>query len=308
MIVKVKEPQPAECPACAPGQVLFTYLHLAPTPHRRGAGGKRRRVHCLDGDGGQRAASRCSRRCPKWRAAWRSRPAPTSSRRRTAARASCSAACPACAPGKVVILGGGVVGTHAPRSRVGMGANVTVLDRSPDAMRRCGSSSARRCKTEFSTRDAVERHVVRGRPGDRRRPHPRCVAPKLVTAGMVRRCSRVRSSSTSRSTRAAASRRRAPTTHADPTYVVDGVIHYCVANMPGGVPRTSTFALNNATLPCGLALADKGWRPALAVDPHLRDGLNVALGQWSRARRRSPMTRWLSVRGSPGTVLAPLAH
>jgi alanine dehydrogenase len=183
------------------------------------------------------------------------------------------------APGKVVILGGGVVGTHAAMIALGMGADVTVLDRSPDAMRALWKQFGSALKTDFSSRVAVEHHVTGADLVIGGVLIPGASAPKLVSAAMIRK---MRPGSvvvdvaidqggcfeTSRAT-----------THAEPTYVVDGVVHYCVANMPGGVPHTSTFALNNATLPFTLALANKGWQRALAEDGHLRNGLNVAFGK-----------------------------
>jgi alanine dehydrogenase len=164
---------------------------------------------------------------------------------------------PGVAPGKVVILGGGVVGTHAAMIALGMGADVTVLDRSPDAMRALWKQFGTALKTDFSSRVAVEHHVTAADLVIGGVLIPGASAPKLVSAAMIRK---MRPGSvvvdvaidqggcfeTSRAT-----------THAEPTYVVDGVVHYCVANMPGGVPHTSTFALNNATLPFTLALANK---------------------------------------------------
>jgi alanine dehydrogenase len=132
-------------------------------------------------------------------------------------------------------------------------------------------------QTVFSTADAIERHVER-RTADRRRLIAGAAAPKLVTRAMIARMQPARSSSMSRSTRAVL-RDVASDDARRPTYIVDGVVHYCVANMPGGVPRTSTYALNNVTLPYVIAIADKGWKRALADDVHLRQGLNVALGK-----------------------------
>jgi alanine dehydrogenase len=185
---------------------------------------------------------------------------------------------PGVAPGRVVILGGGVVGSHAAMIALGMGADVTVLDRSPDAMRGLWRQFGAVLKTEFSTRDALDRHVTRADLVIGGVLVPGASAPKLVTADMIRRMQPGSVVVDVAIDQGGCFETSHATTHADPTYVVDGVVHYCVANMPGGVPRTSTFALNNATLPFGLALADKGWRQALRDDAHLRDGLNVALG------------------------------
>ena len=182
-------------------------------------------------------------------------------------------------PAKVVILGAGMVGTHATHIAVGMGADVWVIDRSPEVIEAHWQQFGRSTNSVFSRRDALDRHVLEADLVIGGVLIPGAAAPKLVTSDMV---SAMKPGSvivdvaidqggcceTSRAT-----------THADPTYVVDNVVHYCVANMPGGVPRTSTYALNNATLPHVLTLANKGWRQALRDDPHLRHGLNVHAGQ-----------------------------
>ena len=186
---------------------------------------------------------------------------------------------PGVAPGKVVILGGGVVGTHAAMIAVGMGADVTVLDRNPEAMVALWKQFGAQLKTEFSTHDAVERLVTRADLVIGGVLIPGASAPKLVTRDMIRKMQPGSVVVDVAIDQGGCFETSRPTTHAEPTYVVDGVVHYCVANMPGGVPRTSTFALNNATLPFVLALADKGWRRALADDAHLRDGLNIAFGK-----------------------------
>ncbi|MGA0025821.1 MAG: alanine dehydrogenase, partial [Burkholderiales bacterium] len=182
-------------------------------------------------------------------------------------------------PAKVVVLGGGVVGTHAIHIALGMGAEVWVLDRNPNVLRRLWEHYGGPLNTVFSTRDAVERHVATADLVIGGVLLPGAAAPKLVSAELVR-CMRPGSVvvdvaidqggcfETSR-----------PTTHKEPVYTVGGVIHYCVTNMPGAVPRTSAHALNNSTLPFVLALADKGLQRALADDPHLRNGLNVHRGQ-----------------------------
>ena len=177
---------------------------------------------------------------------------------------------------EVVILGGGVSGTHAATIALGMGANVTVVDRSPEVLRRLDSQFGTGVRTIFSTRTRIEELVQARRPRHRRRAgagrgraeagDPRHAGDDEARRG-DRRCRH-------RPGRLLP-RPRMPTTHSHPTYVVDGIVHYCVANMPGAVARTSTFALNNVTLPFMLALADKGWKKALTDDVHLRNGLNV---------------------------------
>ena len=178
-----------------------------------------------------------------------------------------------------MILGGGVVGTHAAMIALGMGADVTVLDRSPDAMALLWKQFGAPLKTEFSTHDAIERHVTRADLVIGGVLIPGASAPKLVTRDMIRRMQPGSVVVDVAIDQGGCFETSHPTTHAEPTYVVDGVVHYCVANMPGGVPRTSTFALNNATLPYALALATQGWRRALLSDAHLRNGLNIAFGK-----------------------------
>jgi alanine dehydrogenase len=186
---------------------------------------------------------------------------------------------PGVAPAKIVVLGGGVAGTHAVVISAGVQADVTVVDCSVKRLRELSAQFGGRVKTVYSTSQAIEQLVpqadvvigavlVAGAP-----------TPKLVTRETVARMkplSVIVDISIDQGGCVATSR---PTTHAEPTFVVDGVIHYCVTNMPGAVPRTSTYALTYATLPFVRALADHGWREALARDPHLARGLNVAEGK-----------------------------
>jgi alanine dehydrogenase len=182
-------------------------------------------------------------------------------------------------PAKVVVLGSGVVGTHATHIAVGMGADVWVIDNNADAIERHWAQFGRGTNTVFSTADAVERHVLEADLVIGGVLIPGAEAPKLVTAEMVKNMKpgavivdvAIDQGGCCETSRA--------TTHAEPTYVVDDVVHYCVANMPGGVPRTSTYALNNVTLPYAIALANKGAKQALLDDVHLRNGLNVHAGK-----------------------------
>ncbi|HYO81064.1 MAG TPA: alanine dehydrogenase, partial [Bryobacteraceae bacterium] len=179
----------------------------------------------------------------------------------------------------VVILGGGVSGTHATTIAVGMGAQVTVVDRSPDVLRRLSSQFGNAISTVYSTRAAIaelarEADLMIGAvliPG--------AAAPKLLNRDVLRTMKKGSVLVDIAIDQGGCFETSRPTTHSDPTYVVDDVVHYCVANMPGAVARTSTLALNNATLPFVLAVADKGWRVALSQDPHLLAGLNVCDGQ-----------------------------
>jgi alanine dehydrogenase len=280
MIVKVKEPQPDECKRLRPGQLLFTYLHLAPDPEQARALIASGAV-CIAYEtvtsprGGlpllapmSEVAGRMSVQAGAY---WLEKP--------QGGKGILLGGVPGVAPGRVVILGGGVVGTHAAMIALGMGADVTVLDRSPDAMRALWQQFGAPLKTEFSTHDAVERHVTHADLVIGGVLIPGASAPKLVSAAMIRKMQPGSVVVDVAIDQGGCFETSRPTTHADPTYLVDGVIHYCVANMPGGVPRTSTFALNNATLPSALALADKGWKRALTDDPYLRAGLNVAFGK-----------------------------
>ena len=280
MIVKVKEPQAGERRMLRPGQVLFTYLHLAPDPEQARdlvASG----AVCI----AYETVTSASGGLPLL--------APMSE---VAGRMSIQAGAyylekphgglgillggvPGVDPAKVVVLGGGVVGSHAIHIALGMGAEVWVLDRSTEVLRALWRQFGRPLNTVFSTHDAIERHVTTADLVIGGVLIPGASAPKLVSADLVRSMKKGSVIVDVAIDQGGCFETSRPTTHADPVYVVDGVTHYCVANMPGGVPRTSTFALNNATLPFVLALADKGWKRALQDDPHLREGLNVAFGK-----------------------------
>jgi alanine dehydrogenase len=279
MIVKVKEPQAAERKRLKPGQVLFTYLHLAPDPEQTedlvasdavciayetvtsATGGLPLLAPMSEVAG--RMAIQCGAHCLE---------------KASGGRGMLLGGVPGVEPAKVVILGGGVVGSNAAIMAVGMGAQVVVLDRSLDTLRGLVRQFGTRLETVYSTRDAVERHVLSADLVVGGVLIPGAAAPKLVTRDMIRRMKPGAVVVDVAIDQGGCFETSHPTTHADPTYVVDNVVHYCVANMPGGVPRTSTFALNNATLPYVLALADKGYRRALQDDPHLANGLNVHRG------------------------------
>ena len=276
MIVKVKEPQAVERARLRPGQVLFTYLHLAPDPDQA-----RDLV-----DSGATCIAYETVTSPRGGLPLLT---PMSE---VAGRLSIQAGAyflekahgglgvllggvPGVDPAKVVVLGGGVVGTHAIHIALGMGADVWVLDRNVDQLRRLWEQFDRPLNTVYSTRDAVERHVREADLVIGSVLIPGAAAPKLVTREHIRSMRPGAVVVDVAIDQGGCFETSRPTTHDDPVYVVDDVIHYCVANMPGAVPRTSAQALNNATLPFVLALADKGWRRALADDPHLKAGLNV---------------------------------
>jgi alanine dehydrogenase len=190
---------------------------------------------------------------------------------------------PGVAAAKVVILGGGVAGTNAARMAMGMEAYVTVLDKSLARLYELDMQFGAQLHTLFSTVETIEHEVLSADLVIGAVLVPGGAAPKLVTRDMVRRMRPGTVLVDIAIDQGGCFETSRPTTHAAPTYVEEGVIHYCVTNMPGAVARTSTFALNNATLPFALALADKGWRRALADDPHLRAGLNVHGGRITHA-------------------------
>jgi len=279
LIVKVKEPQSEECARLRPGQILFTYLHLAPDPEQTRALVASGAV-CIAYETVTSATGGLPLLAPMSEVAGRMavQAGAYFLEKPHGGKGILLGGVPGVAPGRVVIIGGGVVGSHAAMIALGMGADVTVFDRSPEALRGLWRQFGAALKTEFSTRDALDRHVTRADLVIGGVLVPGASAPKLVSADMIRRMQPGSVVVDVAIDQGGCFETSHATTHADPTYVVDDVIHYCVANMPGGVPRTSTLALNNATLPFGLAIADKGWRRALADNVHLRDGLNVALG------------------------------
>ena len=280
MIVKVKEPQTAECAMLREGQILFTYLHLAPDPEQAKALIASNAI-CIAYETVTSPRGGLPLLAPMSEVAGRMavQAGAFLLEKPHGGKGILLGGVPGVAPGKVVILGGGVVGTHAAMIALGMGADVTVVDRSPDAMAALWKQFGAPLKTEFSTHDAIERLVTRADLVIGGVLIPGASAPRLVSRDMIARMQPGSVVVDVAIDQGGCFETSHATTHADPTYVVDGVVHYCVANMPGGVPRTSTFALNNATLPYALALADKGWRRALVQDVHLRNGLNVAFGK-----------------------------
>jgi alanine dehydrogenase len=276
MIVKVKEPQLAECRMLRKGQVLFTYLHLAADLEQAKA---------LMASGATAIAYETVS-APDGSLPLLTPMSEVAGRMSVQVAASCLqkanggfgvllGGVPGVAPAKVVILGGGVSGTHAAEMAVGLGADVTVVDRSVRRLRELSALFTNRLKTAYSTAETVEQLVIDADVVVGAVLVVGAAAPKLVTRGMVKRMRPGAVMVDISIDQGGCFETSRPTTHADPTYLVDGVLHYCVTNMPGAVPRTSTFALTNATLPFVRALADLGWRDALARDPHLAGGLNV---------------------------------
>ena len=280
MIVKVKEPQAGERAMLRKGQILFTYLHLAPDPDQAKDLIASEAV-CIAYETVTSPTGGLPLLAPMSEVAGR-----------MAVQAGAYylekphgglgvllGGVPGVDPAKVVILGGGVVGSHACHIALGMGAEVWALDRNPAALNRLWAQFGRPLNTVFSTRDAIERHVAGADLVIGGVLIPGAAAPKLVSAELVRRMKPGAVVVDVAIDQGGCFETSRPTTHTDPTYIVDGVVHYCVTNMPGDVPRTSTLALNNATLPFVLALADQGWQRALTANPHLRNGLNVCKGK-----------------------------
>ncbi len=280
MIVKVKEPQAGERRMLRPGQILFTYLHLAPDPEQAAdlvAGG----AVCIAYETVTSPSGGLPLLAPMSEVAGRMaiQAGAYYLEKPHGGPGVLLGGVPGVDPAKVVVLGGGVVGSHACHIALGMGAEVWVLDRSNDVLRALWRQFGRPLNTVFSTRDAIERHVTSADLVVGGVLIPGASAPKLVSRELVARMKPGSVIVDVAIDQGGCFETSRPTTHAEPVYVVDGVTHYCVANMPGGVPRTSTFALNNATLPFVLALADRGWKAALAADPHLLAGLNIAFGK-----------------------------
>lgn len=279
MIIKVKEPQANECKMLKEGQTLYTYLHLAPDPEQ---------TKLL-------VASKAT--CIAYETVTDSRNtlpllAPMSE---VAGRMSIQAGAhylekahggsgtllggvPGVAPGKVLIIGGGVVGVNAAKMAMGLGADVTILDRSLNRLRELDDIFEGRLTTVYSTAEAIEYYSSRADLVIGAVLIPGAAAPKLLTREHIKNMKPGSVLVDVAIDQGGCFETSKATTHQDPVYIIDDVVHYCVANMPGGVARTSTMALNNATLPFGLALANKGPKQAMLEDSHLLNGLNVHKG------------------------------
>jgi len=280
LIVKVKEPLATERKKLRRGQVLFTYLHLAPdlqqTKDLIESG-----ATCIAYETVTSPTGGLPLLTPMSEVAGRLAPqvGANSLEKAQGGRGVLLGGVPGVPPAEVIILGGGVSGTHAATIAIGMGANVTVVDRSADVLRRLSAQFGPDVRTIFSTRDAIAQLVRRADLLIGAVLVPGASAPKLITREMVKTMKPGSVIVDIAIDQGGCSETSRPTTHSDPRYVEEGVIHYCVTNMPGSVARTSTFALNNVTLPFVLMLADKGWKGALRDDPHLREGLNVHEGK-----------------------------
>jgi alanine dehydrogenase len=280
MIVKVKEPQLNECEMLRPDQVLFTYLHLAPDPKQTEAlvrsGTTAIAYETVTADDGSlplltpmsEVAGRLSIQAGAY-----------ALQKANGGIGKLLGGVPGVGPAQVLVIGGGVSGANAADMAVGLGADVTILDRSLPRLRHLDDVWGGRVHTRYSTKHAIAELVPQSDLVIGAVLVPGAAAPKLVTADMVKSMQAGSVMVDISIDQGGCFETSHATTHADPTYVVDGVVHYCVANMPGAVPRTSTFALTNATLPFVKALANLGWVEALKRDPHLLNGLNVAAGR-----------------------------
>jgi alanine dehydrogenase len=283
LIVKVKEPQAVERTWLRPGQMLFTFLHLAPDPQQAldlvASGATCIAYETVTADNGSlpllAPMSEVAGRLSVQAGAYFLEKA-------HGGRGILLGGVPGVAPAKVVVIGGGVVGTHAIEVAVGMGAEVWVLDRNLETLRRLWARFGRTLNTEFSTHDAIARHCAEADLVIGAVLLAGAAAPKLITRDMVRSMKPGTVIVDVAIDQGGCCETSRPTTHDDPVYVEEGVIHYCVANMPGSVPNTSAYALNNATLPYIIALAEHGF-DALQQNRHLLNGLNVHRGMVTHA-------------------------
>lgn len=292
LIVKVKEPQPEECKRLNNGQVLFTYLHLAPDPLQTELLLASRATAIAyetvtDDHGGLPLLSPMSEVAGRMSI----QAGAHSLEKAQGGSGVLLGGVPGVASANVVVIGGGVVGTNAIRMAMGMEANVTVLDRSLKRLKELDFQFGAKLNTIYATHDELERYVLDADLVIGAVLVPGAAAPKLVTREMLRKMrpgSVVVDVAIDQGGCFETSR---PTTHTEPTYVEEGVVHYCVTNMPGAVARTATFALNNATLPFIIALANKGYQRALREDKHLLEGLNVHHGKLTHAAVASALNR-----------------
>lgn len=275
MVVKVKEPQVIERAMLRPGQILYTYLHLAPDPQQTAdlvkSGATCIAYETVTGKGGlpllkpmSQVAGRMSIQAGA-----------TALEKAHGGRGVLLGGVPGVSPAKVAVIGGGVVGFNAAQMAAGLGADVTILDRDPDVLEKLGNYFEARAKTRFSNLANLSECVAEADLVVGAVLIPGAAAPKLVTRDMLSSMKPGAVLADVAIDQGGCFETSRATTHDDPTYVVDGIVHYCVANMPGAVSRTSTYALNNVTLPHALRIADLGWKDAMRLDADLAEGLNV---------------------------------
>jgi alanine dehydrogenase len=280
MVVKVKEPQAAERAMLREGQVLYTYLHLAPDPEQTAdlvkSGVTAIAYETVTGPGNTLPLLK-----PMSQVAGRMsiQAGATALEKAHGGRGVLLGGVPGVLPGRVLVIGGGVVGFNAAQMAVGLGADVTILDRDPEVLERLGIHFESRAKTRFSNISTITQMIAEAELVIGAVLVPGAAAPRLVTRDMLALMKPGSVLVDVAIDQGGCFETSRPTTHSEPTYVVDGIVHYCVANMPGGVARTSTYALNNVTLPHALKIAELGWKKALAANPHLANGLNVHAGK-----------------------------
>lgn len=296
MIVKVKEPQANERKMLRDGQILYTYLHLAPDPEQTRDLVDSGAV-CIAYETVTDAMGGLPLLKPMSQVAGRMsvQAGAHCLEKAQGGRGTLLGGVPGVRPAKVLIIGGGVVGFHAAEMAVGLQAEVTILDRSPATLDRLAMHYGAKAKTSFSTRVTIaeliqDTDLIIGAvliPG--------AAAPKLVTRDMLKTMKPGAALVDVAIDQGGCFETSRATTHADPIFIVEDIVHYCVANMPGGVARTSTYALGYATLPFMLAIADKGWKQALSDDPHLANGLNV----WDGKITCAPVAKTLGYTATP---------
>jgi alanine dehydrogenase len=280
LIVKVKEPQPDECAMLRPGQILFAYLHLAADRPQAEAlcrsGATAMAYETVTADDGSlplltpmsEVAGRMSIQVGANYLQWFNGGAGV-----------LLGGVPGVEPGRVVILGGGVAGSNAAAMALGLQANVTVVDRSVPRLRQLATQFGRLLKTVHATADRIDSLVTGADLVVGAVLIPGASAPRLVSRGILKRMKPGTVLVDISIDQGGCFETSRPTTHAEPTYIIDDVVHYCVTNMPGAVPRTSTYALNNVTLPFVMALANQGLEAAVRANPHLKAGINVHRGK-----------------------------
>lgn len=280
MVVKVKEPQANERAMLRSGQILFTYLHLAPDPEQTAdlvkSGATAIAYETVTGPGNSlpllKPMSQVAGRLSIQAGA-------AALEKANGGRGVLLGGVPGVLPAKVLIIGGGVVGFNAAQMAAGLGADVTVLDRDPDVLERLDRTFNGRIRTAFAGVAVLAQLLADADLVVGAVLIPGAAAPKLITREMLKLMQPGAVLVDVAIDQGGCFETSHPTTHAEPTYVVDDIVHYCVANMPGAVARTSTYALNNATLPHVLRIADLGWSDALRSNPHLAEGLNVHAGK-----------------------------
>ncbi len=299
MVVKVKEPQQQERAMLRSGQILYTYLHLAPDPEQTDDLLKSEVVGiAYETVTGRQGGLPLLKPMSQVAGRMSIQAGATALEKAHGGRGVLLGGVPGVAPGKVCVIGGGVVGFNAAQMAVGLGADVTILDRDPEVLERLGIHFESRAKTRFSNKANLAECVAGADLVIGAVLIPGAAAPHLVTRAMLGTMQPGSVLVDVAIDQGGCFETSHATTHSEPTYVVDGIVHYCVANMPGAVARTSTYALNNVTLPHALRIADLGWKAALTADPHLADGLNV----WNGKITCAPVAEAL------GLSYAPLAE